>query len=128
MEESVRKSFEYFFESSFSSQRTKWLKLQNGYYLELDGYNELLKIAFEVNGSQHYVKNKLFHSFSQFKKLKRYDKLKKKLCIKNNVNLIIIPYYEIMFSGKLKNNIPEIIKQILKVNSSNYNKTVNFDE
>ena len=64
--------------------------------LELDGYNEKLRIAFEYNGIQHY------HYFPQFfhnKEIKYFfyqicrDKIKRYLCEQEGIYLITIPYH-----------------------------------
>lgn len=63
--------------------------------LELDLYNENLKLAIEFNGQQHYEFIPRFHGNQ-----KRYheqiyrDELKKKLCEKEGVFLIIVRYDE----------------------------------
>jgi len=79
----------------FPRMRPKWLKnpLSNTGILELDCYNEQLKLAVEYNGAQHYKYVKPFHS-SPDKLLdqKIRDKIKKKLCEKNGVRLVIVPY------------------------------------
>jgi hypothetical protein len=65
---------------------------------ELDGYCKELNLAFEYQGQQHYryypdfFHNKGKHTFLE--QLLR-DEIKKRLCTKNDINLIIIPYTEI---------------------------------
>jgi hypothetical protein len=66
-------------------------KILNG--LELDGYNEELKLAFEYNGVQHYKFIEFFHkTYDEFLKRKEYDDLKKNLCDEKGISLITIPY------------------------------------
>lgn len=48
------KIFEYLFDKKFSKIRPEWLRNDEGNLLELDGYNDELKLAFEYNGIQHY--------------------------------------------------------------------------
>jgi hypothetical protein len=74
----------------FKKIRPKWLR-----GLELDGYNEQLNLAFEYNGEQHYNYNPHFHrkGVKQFIHQICRDKVKRKLCKKNDVDLIIIPYH-----------------------------------
>jgi hypothetical protein len=63
--------------------------------LELDGYNEELKIAFEYNGIQHYKYSKWWHNSQQdFKDQQLRDSYKKAWCFVNNIKLIVIPYTE----------------------------------
>lgn len=58
--------------------------------IELDGYNDKLKIAVEVNGPQHYkwfTNNEPYEEY--FKRIRR-DIIKRNLCFANNVCLIIL--------------------------------------
>ena len=56
-------------------------------------YNKDLKLAFEYNGRQHYKFIPFFHkTYSEFLNLQENDRIKKKLCKKNGITLIIIPY------------------------------------
>ena len=68
----------------------RWLN-DDGTPLELDGYNEELKIAFEYQGEQHY---KLTHyngnDSMKLLDIQRKDALKIKLCKENGVKLIIV--------------------------------------
>jgi hypothetical protein len=78
----------------FTKTRPIWLQNPNsGYCLELDLYCDELKLAIEYQGKQHYVFIPYFHKDnSDFKKQQIRDSIKKELCVKNNVNLITIPY------------------------------------
>lgn len=91
----------------FPSSRPKWLKTDKG-VMELDGYNENLKLAFEFNGEQHYIYSKNWHKTQEKFEYRKYkDKLKIKLCKLYGVKLLIIPYY-------IKHDdIHEYIKSIL---------------
>ena len=61
--------------------------------LELDGYNEDLKIAFEYNGKQHYVYPNAFHKTEQqFDNQLRRDAFKLDKCDEHGIYLITIPY------------------------------------
>jgi hypothetical protein len=65
----------------------------SGQHLELDCYNENLKLAIEYNGEQHYKYIPYFHSNKEaFYNVKYRDEMKKKICEENNVKLIIVPY------------------------------------
>ena len=73
---------------NFPKSNPKWLK-----GLELDGYCKELGLAFEYNGIQHYEWVKYFHKLKQdFLNQQDRDKLKKKLCKKEGIKLIEIPY------------------------------------
>lgn len=61
--------------------------------LELDCYNDELKIAVEYNGEQHYKwPNFTNQNYQQFLNQVRRDALKFNLCDKNGVYLIVVPY------------------------------------
>ena len=61
--------------------------------LELDCYNDELKIAVEYNGIQHYKwPNFTNHSQEEFVKQIRRDKFKVETCDLNGVYLITVPY------------------------------------
>jgi hypothetical protein len=99
----------------FKTCRPNWLKNpETGHNLELDCYNEELKIAIEYNGSQHYKFPNSFHSSKEkFIQQVRRDKYKAKMCEKFGVYLISVPYtvpYE---------NIEEYIKNRLPDKSNN---------
>jgi hypothetical protein len=80
-----RTYFEQVFDVSFPNTKgLDWLRNEQGNYLELDGFNDTLKLSFEHQGAQHY------EGESYFEKAK-YDKLKEQLCKENNVLLIQIP-------------------------------------
>lgn len=102
------KIMEEYFKVSFPRIRPKWL---NG--LELDGYNEKLKIAFEYQGEYHY-KNAHFYNNKKAEihlvKIKNRDKRKKEICKKLGIKLIIIPYY--IKSKDRKNYIIKIFKKL----------------
>ena len=61
--------------------------------LELDLYNDSLKLGIEYNGIQHYEYTKRFHkTYSDFRRQQERDALKKQLCKENEVTLIVVPY------------------------------------
>ncbi len=62
--------------------------------LELDCYCEKLKLAVEYNGEQHYKYNSYMHQNSKdrFYNQQYRDLIKKDLCDKNHVRLIVVPY------------------------------------
>lgn len=78
----------------FPSAWPNWLKNpESGENLELDGYNESLKLAIEYNGEQHYTwPNGLLQSKEEFIKQTRRDAYKVKMCEQMGVYLIIVPY------------------------------------
>lgn len=73
---------------SFPKVRMK--KLQ---YLELDGYNKEIGLAFEYDGKQHTEYIEYFHKTEDgFHDLVRRDILKEELCYINNIILLRIPH------------------------------------
>jgi hypothetical protein len=61
--------------------------------LELDCYNEELKLAIEYNGRQHYEYTPFMHSTRETFYAQQYrDLIKQELCRKNNIHLITVPY------------------------------------
>lgn len=65
----------------------------SGQNLELDCYNEDLKLAIEYNGEQHYKFIPYFHSNKDaFYNIKYRDDIKKQLCDAAGVKLIVVPY------------------------------------
>ena len=93
--------FEHLFGCKFDKIKPTWLINDAGNKMELDGYNDGLKIAFEYQGIQHYRFNARFHQDTSLKKRMEDDSLKKRLCKKHNIVLIEIPYtvnYEELFN------------------------------
>jgi hypothetical protein len=83
---------------------------KTGKNLELDIYNDELKLAIEYNGRQHYEYIPYLHrDYQAFLDQKYRDDLKRKLCKENNIILIEVPY-TIKFDdieSFLKNKISE---------------------
>jgi len=91
MERICRKYFEEIFEQKFPKIRPKWLK-SDKYPLELDGYCENLKLAFEYQGIQHYESGHFNDSKDDLNKRNKIDDLKIEICKNNNISLIQISY------------------------------------
>jgi len=71
--------------------RPDWLISSDNTWLELDFYIEELKIAFEVQGEQHYKFIPFFHKTEDdFKKRRRHDHEKKILCYGKGIRFIEI--------------------------------------
>lgn len=60
--------------------------------LELDGYNDKLKIAFEYNGKQHYFYSWPLQTKEKFDLLVEHDRIKLDACKRLGIYLIVIPY------------------------------------
>lgn len=66
----------------------------SGQYLELDCFNQDLRLAVEYNGRQHYEYVPYFHATPEaFEALKERDATKARLCYENGVHLIVVPHY-----------------------------------
>lgn len=93
-----RTAAEKYFGKKFVSFWPDWLKNpETGKELELDIYNDELKIAIEYNGEQHYkYPNKWQHDknngLEKFIKQLRRDMYKIDACDANGVYLITVPY------------------------------------
>lgn len=99
-EERCRRIFQTLFKVPFKKQRPSFLKNpKTGRNLELDGFNANIVtpkgrgVAFEYNGSQHYVFRPQYHASEEdFENQQNRDVLKRKLCKENGVILFSIPY------------------------------------
>lgn len=84
--------FEELFGVEFPSSFPVWLRLSKKVKLELDGYNDTLKLAFEHQGEQHFnIKTQFIKSPEKLNERIKYDLIKKELCEKNGVILIEVP-------------------------------------
>lgn len=107
----VRLLLEYLFKEPFEKSYPSWLKSKEGTQLELDGYCEKLKIAFEHQGEQHFRPNS--HFVESFERRANLDETKRVLCKKHGVHLI-----EISQAGE-KKGVGEIFSE-LKVELSRF--------
>lgn len=107
-----RKFFEDYFKSSFDKGYPKWLvNPLTKRKLELDGFNDKLKIAFEYQGEQHYVYPNMFHkNKKQFESQRKRDQIKRDLCLQNGVKLIEIYQFEKYTKEFIDKTLKEKIK------------------
>lgn len=93
-EAEVRKIIEELTGWKFPKFRPAFLRGLNGGSLELDGYNEEHKVAFEYQGLQHYQLC-YYNRFDpqKLKEQKRRDWRKKYQCWYHEIHLIRIPYW-----------------------------------
>ncbi len=89
-EEQVRRTIELLTGWKFPKARPSWLKGRSKTAMELDGYNEEHRVAFEYQGQQHY--NPIFGEIA-FAVTTRNDDRKRKICKRRGVLLIRIPYW-----------------------------------
>lgn len=95
-EAECRRVLQKYFKKPFNNCRPDFLRnpVTGGKFnLELDCYDNSLKLAVEYNGAQHYKYIPYFHKNKEaFLNQKYRDELKNHLCIQNNVKLINVPY------------------------------------
>lgn len=93
-EEECREILQNITGKKFKKTRPNFLtKPNSNVKLELDGYCEDLKLAFEYDGRQHYEPVDYFGGKEYFDNLQKNDLLKNELCKKHNIKLIRIPYW-----------------------------------
>lgn len=116
-EKLCRETMEKIYGVPFKNTRPSWLRNITGRCLELDCYNEKLKLAVEYSGESHYKYPNYFHkSYDEFKDSQRRDKLKSELCKKQGVHLIVVPFnisFELI-PTYIMYHLPEIIQKRLK--------------
>jgi len=92
-EEMARTVLEQVFGISFPKKRPQWLISEDGRRLELDGFNEELKVAFEYQGQQHFdTKGVYGGTEEQLRHRKRIDGTKRRLCRAQSIFLVEIAY------------------------------------
>ena len=90
-EELVRVVMEQIFGVEFKRVRPSWLKNDRNVPMELDGYSQDLKIAFEYQGRQHY-ETMFFLIDQDLKRIQKNDRLKAKICKDRGVSLFIFTH------------------------------------
>lgn len=108
-EKICRAALQAFLNKSFPRCRPKWLRNQKGNLIELDGYSEKLRLAFEYQGIQHYT---ISHYSKDYRlgDIRSNDKHKIRICRSRGVKLIRIPY------TVKKENLPDFLfKRCIKL-------------
>jgi hypothetical protein len=100
-ESRCREILEKIFNAPFPKKRPTWLRNEirdsktgtgTMQKLELDCYNDKLKLALEYNGIQHRVYPNTWHSTKkEYKDQKKRDRLKIVRCEEEDVKLIVVP-------------------------------------
>ncbi len=125
-ENDTRRIFEYLFDAEFPSSYPEWNKNpETNYKLQLDGFNEKLKLGFEFQGKQHYEINGFIKTKEELEYLQRKDKIKKENCKNNNVKLIIIDDIDNYSS---KTHFILFIIDTIEKNNIKITKKINFDD
>ncbi|MCP4371590.1 MAG: hypothetical protein GY797_26235 [Deltaproteobacteria bacterium] len=84
--------FEQIFRRKFPRSYPTWLINKNGNQMELDGYSQPLRIAFEHQGEQHYSTKGIFlKSEKDLQERQQDDRDKVELCKLQGVTLIVVP-------------------------------------
>jgi len=84
--------FEKIFNCDFVKKRYKWILSPKGKKLELDGYNEELKLAFEYQGEHHYNISSFKLTKKELKYIQKCDQIKRDKCKEKGITLIEVPY------------------------------------
>lgn len=106
--------FENLFKKPFIKVRPDWIRNETGNCLELDGYNEELKLAFEYNGEQHYMVAEWWgETQADLDKQIEHDRIKKQACENNGIQLVVIPYTFKKYDDKVR-FITQIVEDKLK--------------
>jgi hypothetical protein len=119
-ENECRRVLETFFRRPFSKARPNFLNnpVTGGHFnLELDCFNEDLKLAVEYNGVQHYKFVPYFHkNHEAFLNQKYRDEIKRRMCKDNNIFLIEVPYTVSVdkISSYIKNELRKIRNNEIK--------------
>jgi hypothetical protein len=93
-EEKCREIFEQLFNKEFCKIRPDFLKNDcTDINMEIDGYNDDMKLGFEYQGVQHYKHTPYFHrDIQDFNKQVYRDNLKKEILEKHGIKIIYVPY------------------------------------
>jgi len=108
-EQKVREIFKNILKKNFPKRRPKWLiNPETNYPLELDGYNEELKLAFEYDGKWHKEPHPK-SSYSDFQDQLKRDELKDLLSKENKIILIRISYKDnLCLEHVIKNKLKKL--------------------
>ena len=111
MEKGAVKIYENIFNEKFTSVRPSWLmNHQTGFLIELDGFCDTLKLAFEFDGIQHHEYPNPFHqTYRQIESQRKRDEMKNYNDKIYDVTLIRVEYDV--------QNLEECIKHNLKKNN-----------
>ena len=92
-EKESRRIVESIFNKSFHSMKPDFLEFENGSNLELDMYNEEMKLAFEYQGIQHSKYTPYFHKkYEDFLYQQKKDEWKRNKCREMGILLNEIPH------------------------------------
>lgn len=111
-EHKVRNLFNYLFNTEFHSTRPTWnINPITKKPLELDGYSEELKLAFEYQGEHHYEVGVHNNTSEDLEYIQFKDKIKKENCLTQGVNLLIIDHQKKANDEEIINYILDLLKE-----------------
>lgn len=114
-EHKIRNLLNYLLDTNFEKVRPEWnVNPKTNKALELDGYSEELKIAFEFQGLHHYEEGVFLNSKEDLEYIQYKDKIKKENCIDKNIKLLIIDDKINFLNTKI---VLDYILKILKENN-----------
>lgn len=126
-EKICRAYFEQLFNYRFPKTRPKWMRNSDGNLLELDGYCENIKLAFEHQGRHHY-EPQYYCNGRDFERRLILDKEKIELCDKAGVILVCIPeLFKLTPVKKLKDLIQQLLPDTL-IKLANFSKKIDFSD
>ena len=103
-----------------------YIKQMDG--LQLDGYNEPQKIAFEYQGYQHFTDKSHFHqSNKRFEEQLKRDQYKKALCKQYGIALIEIFEFKTIRSGRIQLFFEQVKEKLRELNIRYYNEPFELD-
>lgn len=109
-ERKCREILERIFNKPFIRVRPNFLKNpKTGHNLEIDCYNDELKIGLEYCGIQHYQYPNFIHrTRKEFEDLVERDRIKDRLCKEHGIHLIRVPYNipEDQLEGYIRSRLP----------------------
>lgn len=115
---------EYIFNEEFIKIRPDWLRYKRT--LELDGYCEKLKLAFEYNGPQHYTRMPQC-SIEEFEAQQKRDKFKRERCKELGIKLITIKYFKSSSFKHIKERLSLALEeQGIVIDEKLYDKIYDF--
>ena len=132
-EKIIRIAFETVFKVPFPNVRPDFMKTNKGRNLELDGFNESLKLAFEFDGRQHFEKTRFQNSDIVLKEIQQRDKLKDVLAQNAGITLLRFGYRDDFRSlpQSIKSKISTLRADLLKYDFTiepNYSAAYQIDD
>ena len=120
----TRVVFEKIFQKKFIKVRPSWLRNTRGNVMELDGFCDELKIAFEYQGEQHFGAGYYVKDDEHLERRIEDDFQKRKICAEHGIFLVQINYWDDV------DDYPLLIQERLEAlgfPSTNYDFSVSID-